>query len=77
MKHELILSDKVCYIGTTKESDMILVSGVSDNFIKGTILRHVFDNGDKHIYKNTGSVALYGINQITRLVIEEDVEIQK
>ncbi|KAB0640666.1 hypothetical protein F7R25_03995 [Burkholderia stagnalis] len=77
MKHELVIADKICHIGTTKESDMILVSGISDNFIKVTILVHASDNGDKQLYRNTGKVVLYGINQITRLVIEEDIEIQQ
>ncbi|MCA8452708.1 hypothetical protein LGN04_02090 [Burkholderia multivorans] len=77
MKHDLVIADKVCHIGTARESDMVLVSGVSDHFIKGTILRYASDNGDKQIYIDTNRVVLYGINQITRLVIEEYIEVQK
>lgn len=73
---EATLGGKVCHIGTTKESGMVLVMEVNEHFIAGVVLSYVSDNGDKQTYKNTDKVVLYGINQITRLLIEGNIEVQ-
>lgn len=71
MKHELFISGKIFHIESLKQSDLVLVDGISEAFIKGTILSHVSDQ----TYKNTGIVVLYGINQIVRMRIEDRITI--
>ncbi|ANJ72240.1 hypothetical protein A9Y76_07075 [Ralstonia insidiosa] len=77
MIEKLLLTNKICSIETTKQSDLVLVDDANENFIKGTIVRNNSKDSDHEAtYKNTGKVVLYGINQITRLTIEEDIKIK-
>ncbi|WP_143279545.1 hypothetical protein [Burkholderia cenocepacia] len=76
MIDKLLLANKICHIETTKQSDLVLVEDANENFIKGTIIRNVSKCRDREAYENTGKVVLYGINQIARLTIEEDIKIK-
>lgn len=76
MIDKLLLANKICHIGTTCQSDLVLVDDANENFIKSTIIRNVSKGSVHEAYENTGKVVLYGINQIARLTIEEDIKIK-
>lgn len=78
MIDKLLLANKICHIETTKQSDLVLVDDTNENFIKGTIIRNfsLKNDNDEATYENTGKVVLYGINQIARLTIEENIKIK-